>query len=148
MSCRFNLIFFKEPDDYLFQIRNDVTAVFYFMRFNACPDLLEQIFRRFNPYIAGEHYRFQLFIHFIANIGIPVYDILNIFEKRPFRLLKPLLQLRKKSHSYIPFSISSSTCTVNNLETPFSSIVTPCSVLAASMDLRRCVMTINCVSPL
>ena len=72
---------------------------------------------------------------------------LHIFYKRLTSFLQALFNFIKESKChYARSSFTSSNETVNNRDTPRSTMVTPCNTSAASIVFLRCDTTINCVS--
>ena len=80
------IVFIEQGDDAFFQIRDDVVAVFDFLRFDTGPDLVQEVFRRFDANIAGEHDRFQVIVHVVVDLGIAADDGFDILDERVFRL--------------------------------------------------------------
>ena len=80
------IVFIEQGDDAFFQIRYDVVAVFDFLRFDAGPYLVQEILRRFDADVSGEHDRFQVIVHVVVYFGIAADDGFDVLDERVFRL--------------------------------------------------------------
>lgn len=80
------IVFIEQGDDAFFQIRDDVVAVFDFLRFDAFPYLVQEVFRRFDADVSCEHDRFQVIVHVVVDFGIAADDGFDVLDERVFRL--------------------------------------------------------------
>ena len=74
-------VFLQQLDNAFFQIRNDVVSVANLFRFDAFSDFTQQVIRRFDTDIAGQHDRFQILVHFVVDLGVAADDRFNILNK-------------------------------------------------------------------
>lgn len=80
------IVFIQKLDDAPFEVGYDVVPVFDIPVFDAGPDLIEEVFRRFDAHVAGQHDGFQVVIHVVVDFRVAADDGLNILNERVFRL--------------------------------------------------------------
>ena len=68
------VVFIQQLDDAPFEIGNDVITVFDLPVFDAGPDLVEKVFRRFDADVTGQHDGFQVVIHVVVDFRVAADD--------------------------------------------------------------------------